>query len=62
MEFNPLNEASMLQQLDQVSQWQREAAGIKRWLTDNPAADQAAIAEQRRRLKEVLNHIANSKK
>lgn len=53
---------AMFAGIESAAQLQKNAADIKVWLRDHPAADPAAIEEQRRRLKEILQQIAGTVK
>lgn len=46
--------------MEEAAALQQEARDIKQWLTDHPTASQEAIAEQRRRLREVLSKITGT--
>lgn len=54
--------SNMMIGLESVKALREEAKTIKEWLRDHPAAAPEAIAEQRRRLKEVLEALAKTVK
>lgn len=54
--------SNMMIGLENIKALREEAKTIKDWLRDHPTAASEAIAEQRRRLKEVLEALAKTVK